>query len=110
MTSADQSVPTWFNDIGRLRLAGYLEGATLITLLFVAVPLKHLAGMDMFVRILGPIHGGAFVLYFVCAVSAVSAHSFGRGGSARVVVAAVVPFGTFVNDGLLARMHREDAR
>ena len=50
--------PSWFDDIGRLRLAGYLEGATLVTLLFVAVPLKHLADMPQFVSLIGPIPTG----------------------------------------------------
>lgn len=98
---------SWFDEIGRLRLAGYLEGTTLILLLLIAVPLKHLAGIEGFVSIMGPVHGASFVLYFVCAVNAVSAISFKPRETARIVIAALLPFGTFVNDRFLARKHKE---
>lgn len=101
------SQPSWLEDIGLLRLAGFLEGATLITLLFVAVPMKRLLGEPGMVSIMGPVHGGAFVLYFVMAISVVFGRSFTTKEIARIVVAALVPFGTFVNDRFLARKHRE---
>lgn len=106
MSHEPQSLP-WFDEIGRLRLAGYLEGTTLILLLLVAVPFKHLAGIDAFVTLIGPVHGGSFVLYFVCAVNAVAAQSFKPMETARIVIAALLPFGTFINDRFLARKHRE---
>lgn len=107
MTGRNAPRLSWFDDIGRLRLAGYLEGTTLVTLLFVAVPFKHLAGYGGLVSVVGPIHGGSFVLYFVCAVSVVFARSFRWPETARIVIAALLPFGTFVNDRFLARKHRE---
>ena len=105
--SHDPQSLSWFDELGRLRLAGYLEGTTLILLLLVAVPLKHLAGVDGFVTLMGPVHGGSFVLYFVCAVNVVAAQSFKPMETARIVIAALLPFGTFINDRFLARKHRE---
>lgn len=46
-----------------LRLASLGEGATLLLLLLIAVPLKRLAGWPTGVSIMGPIHGAAFLLY-----------------------------------------------
>ena len=106
MTAPSPDQPSWFDDIGRLRLAGYIEGLTLITLLFVAVPLKHLADVPQLVSVIGPVHGGAFVLYFVCAVTVVFGRPFQGREAARIVIAALLPFGTFVNDRALARRHR----
>ena len=106
MSHAPRSL-SWFDELGRLRLAGYLEGTTLILLLLVAVPLKHLAGTDSFVSLMWPVHGGIFVLYFVCAVNVVAAQSFKPMETARIVIAALLPFGTFINDRFLARKHRE---
>lgn len=100
---------SWSDEIGRLRLAGYLEGTTLILLLLVAVPLKRLAGIEGFVTVMGPIHGGSFILYFVCAINAVSALSFKPRETARIVIAALVPFGTFINDRFLAIKRKEGA-
>ena len=48
------SQPSWLENIGLLRLAGFLEGATLITLLFVAVPMKRFLGEPGMVTIMGP--------------------------------------------------------
>lgn len=46
----------------RLRIAGLFEGTTLLFLLLIAVPLKHLAGYPEIVSAAGPVHGLAFVL------------------------------------------------
>ena len=51
------------SQLRRMRAVSLLEGTTLLLLLGVAVPLKHLAGMPVATSIMGPIHGIAFVLY-----------------------------------------------
>ncbi len=89
--------------LSRLRLAGAVEGATLLILLLVAVPLKHLAGVPAAVSVMGPVHGVAFVAYLVAL-----ADNFAGGGwrpreMARVGLVALVPLGTFLNDPWLAR-------
>jgi uncharacterized protein YjeT (DUF2065 family) len=50
-------------DLDHLRLASLFEGVTLLTLLAVAVPLKHVAGLLLAVSIAGPVHGLAFLVY-----------------------------------------------
>ena len=50
-----------------LRVASFVEGATLIALVLVAVPLKRLAGMPEAVSLVGPIHGAAFLAYVAMA-------------------------------------------
>ena len=89
--------------IARLRWMGWIEGTTLVTLVLVAVPLKHIAGVPEVVSVMGPIHGGVFITYLTLA----SATVFGGGWSGReigrVLLASIVPFGTFINDGLLRR-------
>ncbi|MEY4733742.1 MAG: hypothetical protein RLZZ464_1808, partial [Pseudomonadota bacterium] len=46
-----------------LRWASWAEGATLLLLMLVAVPLKRLADWPLGVSVMGPIHGAAFVVY-----------------------------------------------
>ena len=93
--------------IGRLRVMGWIEGTTLITLLGIAVPLKHLAEQPGMVSVMGPVHGAAFIAYLTLA----SATVFGGGWTGReitrVLGASIVPFGTFLNESLLKRKQGE---
>ncbi len=49
--------------IGRLRLLAFLEGISLLVLVFVAVPMKRMSGDPSLVQALGPVHGGLFLLF-----------------------------------------------
>ena len=96
----------WRSRIGRLRLAGYVEGTTLILLLCVAVPLKYWGGDPALVRVLGPLHGLCFVAYLALAAEIVADGTWTPRASARVLGASVLPFGPFLNDGFLAQRSR----
>ena len=91
MTGRNAPRLSWFDDIGRLRLAGYLEGTTLVTLLFVAVPFKHLAGYGGLVSVVGPVHRAVFRLCRIGRVRAQfqmardSAHRHCRAAAVRDV-------------------------
>ena len=100
----------WSGPVGRLRLAGFAEGTTLLALLGVAVPLKHLAGVPIAVSVLGPVHGLAFVAYVVAAMEVVGAGELARRDAWRTALVALVPFGTFVNDRFLARLQARRTR
>lgn len=50
-------------NISRLRLAGFLEGLSLIVLMGFAMPMKYIWGDPSFVRMIGSIHGALFVLF-----------------------------------------------
>lgn len=89
--------------ISRLRLAGLVEGCTLLTLVGVAVPLKHLAGLPLAVMIMGPIHGVAFLVYAMVLVETATSEGWPRRDWWRAVLACLFPFGTFVNDAWLRR-------
>lgn len=86
----------------RLRTAGLFEGTTLLFLLLVAVPLKHLAGYPGIVSVAGPVHGLAFVLYIVALVDNFSGGGWSRKEVLRTGLACLLPFGTFINDRYLA--------
>jgi len=92
-------VPT----IKHLRLMTLLEGASLIALVLVAVPLKHMADMPVAVSVVGPVHG---VLY-LWTMAVLGAVLFRRDLSARdgaaVALAALVPFGGLVSHRLVHR-------
>lgn len=91
----------------RLRLASLGEGTTLILLVGVAVPLKHLAGQPLGVRIMGPVHGLMFLAYLWTAVQTVSGGGWSGRDIVRLLIGALVPFGGFLNMTLLRRKMRE---
>lgn len=82
--------------IGRLRLLGLAEGFSLLLLLLVAVPLKHLYGDASWVRALGPVHGLLFLLYLLGTLRVgVEQHWRFAETTWKVLLASIVPFGTF---------------
>jgi integral membrane protein len=89
--------------IRRLHLVSFLEATTLLILLLVAVPLKHAFGYPLATRIMGPAHGAAFVAYAWGMIAAISDGGWSRREIARLGFAAFVPFGGFLNAGLLRR-------
>jgi len=101
MRSADQTEE--LSQLRKMRAVSLLEGTTLLLLIGVAVPLKHLAGYPIATRVMGPVHGIAFVLYVWMLIQTVSIGGWSRGATARLVLAAFIPFGAFFNERALAR-------
>lgn len=87
----------------QLRLVAFLEGASFLVLLFVAMPLKYLAGLPLAVRIVGSLHGALFVLFLVALYRAASSRDWPGRRTVTAFVASVLPFGTFVFDASLRR-------
>lgn len=96
-------------NIGRLRLIGILEGISLLLLVGVAVPAKHLYGNPELVRAIGPVHGLLFLL-FVINTLRVGVEQDWRFKTTtwKVLVACVIPFGTFYIDRQLLRKIKPD--
>lgn len=87
-----------------LRIMGVLDGISLITLLFIAMPLKYLADLPMFVTWNGSIHGGIFVLYFLSIVIVQLRIQWSIGWSLIAVLVAFIPFGNFIFELQLKKM------
>ena len=80
------------------RLITLLEGLSYILLLFIAVPLKYVAGDDFLVKILGMPHGILFMLYLALAFYLKDSYKWKWQQTAIVFLASIVPFGTFYVD------------
>jgi len=89
--------------IGRLRLFAILEGISLLTLVFFAVPVKYLMNDPVYVKAIGPVHGALFLLFIVNALRAGIEQNWNSGTVARVVAACFIPFGTFYIDRKILR-------
>ena len=85
--------------IGRLRLIGILEGISLLVLVGIAVPLKHVLDEPLLVRIMGPVHGLLFLMFVINTLSVGIDYRWKFSTTTwKVLVACLVPFGTFYID------------
>lgn len=97
INSAQLTVLTW------LRAIGIAEGISFLLLLFIATPLKHFGENPMPVKVLGPIHGGLFLLYILAAIIAAKVLRWPWTRVPLAFMASVVPFGPFLFEAWLRR-------
>ena len=74
---------------------GHLEGISFILLLFIAMPLKYVFDIPVWVRIVGSLHGVLFVAY--CLILAVAWRNIPLtfGQVIKAFLLSFVPLGTF---------------
>lgn len=80
------------------RIVALLEGISYILLLFIATPIKYLAGNESYVKLLGMPHGLLFVAYIVIAYLIKDEMKWDKKTFLTVLVASLIPFGTFYID------------
>lgn len=83
------------------RIISFLEGISYLLLLFVAVPIKKLAyfGKDeTYVKMLGMPHGLLFLIYIILAFLLKPELKWNNKTFFIVLIASVIPFGTFYID------------
>jgi integral membrane protein len=89
---------------GRLRMLAFLEGISLLVLIFIAVPMKYALNNHALSKIMGPIHGAIFLLFVFNAISVGTAqHWKFKQTTWKVIVACFIPFGTFYIDYKILR-------
>jgi len=81
--------------LGRLRLMGILEGASLLILLGICVPMKYMAGNPIGSEIIGPIHGAFFILYIIFLIQVKIELNWPWNKTLIAMAACFIPFGTF---------------
>jgi integral membrane protein len=89
--------------VGRLRVAGYLEGVSFLVLLGIAMPLKYLAGRPEAVRIVGMAHGILFLVYVALVLAAWREQRWPGRILGWLLLAALLPGGPFVADRRVLR-------
>lgn len=85
-----------------LRRVALLEATSFLALL-IATYVKHQDGGEVGVSILGPLHGGLFILYAIFTLTARRRARWSPATTLLVLLGAVVPFGGYLVDAWLAR-------
>lgn len=90
--------------VGRLRIIGFLEGISLLILVFIAVPMKYRFGNPAGSELIGPVHGVLFLLFVFYTISvAMDLQWHFKTVTWKVLLACIVPFGTFYIDHKILR-------
>jgi integral membrane protein len=92
----DRRTGEW-RQLRKLRLASILETCSLLVLVFIAVPLKHLGGVPAATALVGPLHGLTFLFYMWVVIETVTGGAWTRSEIVRLVLVAFVPLGGFAN-------------
>ena len=89
------------SNIGRLRLIGFLEGVSFLLLMGIAMPLKYIWEIPAATIAIGYAHGGLFIAYCILVIPAKLDLKWNYKITFLVLIASLLPFGTFVADRLV---------
>ncbi len=77
------------------QILGWAEGLSLLTLLFIAMPLRRILGEPAIVKHVGLVHGILFLMYVYTLTTTALNLKWSAKKSLLAFVLASVPFGTF---------------
>jgi integral membrane protein len=89
--------------ISQFRLIGFIEGLSLIFLLFVAMPLKYWAGFPEAVTLIGSLHGVLFMIYLAMIAYVTLKIRWSLLWITTAVAVAFIPFGNLFLDAKLRK-------
>ena len=89
---------------------GHAEGISFLVLLFIAMPLKYVAGLPLAVKYVGWMHGILFILYVIALIRVMQKHKWNLVKSFVVFCMSLIPFGTFWYDAKLKREEMESRK
>lgn len=76
----------------RFRLISFIEGISFLVLIFIAMPLKYLAGIPLAVKIVGMTHGVLFILFIIALFMAANRYKW-KVLTFQLFVYSLIPFG-----------------
>ena len=89
--------------VGRLRIIAFLEGWSLLLLVFIAMPVKYVMGIPEATLAIGMIHGILFVAFVIATIIIGFLQKWNFGRLCIVMASSVFPFGTFYVDRKILR-------
>lgn len=91
------------SQIGRLRVIAFLEGWSLLLLLFIAMPVKYILDVPEATWAIGFIHGILFIIFVLATLTISFLQKWNITRVFMVMVSSVLPFGTFYIDRKILR-------
>ena len=98
----------YFNSsIGFFLLIAFLEGMSLLILVFIAMPIKYAFGNPSVVKSVGQTHGLLFILFVFLAIKiSVEQDWIFKKTTWKVLLSSFIPFGSFyIDKQILSKIH-----
>ncbi len=89
------------SELKKFRIINKVEGYSFLILLFIAMPLKYMAGFPIATKIAGMVHGILFLYFVYQLIEAKGEESFTPKETALYFLLSLIPFGSFYTDKLL---------
>jgi integral membrane protein len=77
------------------KIIAFLEGISLLLLLFFAMPMKYIYEQPIFVKTIGMAHGLLFIAYILLAIMLKIEDKWEIKKFSIICIASIIPFGTF---------------
>ena len=77
------------------KIIAWLEGVSLLALLFFAMPMKYILNNEIYVKHIGMAHGILFILYIALATLLKIEQNWNFKKYVIICIASFLPFGTF---------------
>jgi integral membrane protein len=90
-------------ELKKFRLINKIEGYSFLILLFIAMPLKYMAGFPMATKIVGMIHGLLFFAFIYQLIVATENTPFSKKEAFIFFIASIIPFGSFYTENICAK-------
>lgn len=91
------------NEFTRFRLISIIEGLSFLILVFIAMPLKYLAGYPLAVKIVGMSHGILFILFMLALLMAKRRYEWNINLTFQLFVYSLFPFGFILIDKIITK-------
>ena len=90
------------NTFSRFRLISIIEGISYLLLLFIAMPLKYIAGYPIAVKIVGMGHGVLFILFFIALIMTANKYKW-KFLTFQLFVYSLIPFGFILIEKIIMK-------
>ncbi len=92
----------------RFRTISFIEGISFLVLLFIAMPLKYLAGIPLAVKIVGMTHGILFILFVIALYKSVREYNWQNKMTIKLFIYSLIPFGFIPIEKAIMENHKKD--
>ena len=90
------------NTFTRFRFISFIEGISYLILVFIAMPLKYLAGFAIAVKFAGMIHGILFILFFIALIMVSNKYKW-KYLTFQLFVYSLIPFGFILIEKIIMK-------